>query len=161
MVLPCGGSYGDLEQLLKQELVPQSQYAVFSQGPPGAGGGTIISAAPPLWFMEGMAEYLSIGPIDPHTAMWLRDASLEGHLPTIEQLTYDPRIFPYRFGHALWAYIGEKWGDEVIGEILQSSTSGGVAGAFKRAPRPPLPELSNEGRGAPPTNPTPPPGADA
>src|SRR3989449_10757176 len=82
--------------------------------------------------MEGMAEYLSIGPIDPHTAMWLRDASLEGHLPTIEQLTYDPRIFPYRFGHALWAYIGEKWGDEVIGEILQASTAGGVESAFKR-----------------------------
>src|SRR5256885_3758609 len=146
MVLPCGGSYGDLEQLLKQELVPQSQYAVFSQGPPGAGGGTIISAAPPLWFMEGMAEYLSIGPIDPHTAMWLRDASLEGHLPTIEQLTYDPRIFPYRFGHALWAYVGEKWGDEVIGEILQASTSGGVEQAFKRALGLSLEELSNEWR---------------
>src|SRR3989454_6466482 len=108
--------------------------------------------------MEGMAEYLSIGPIDPHTAMWLRDASLEGHLPTIEQLTYDPRIFPYRFGHALWAYIGEKWGDEVIGEILQSSTSGGVAGAFKRAPRLSLDELSNEWRGARPSTHPPPPG---
>src|SRR3989475_5904784 len=98
--------------------------------------------------MEGMAEYLSIGPIDPHTAMWLRDASLEGHLPTIEQLTYDPRIFPYRFGHALWAYVGEKWGDEVIGEILQSSTSGGVEGAFKRALGLSLEELSNEWRDA-------------
>src|SRR5439155_1736561 len=82
------------------------------------------------------------------TAMCLPDASLEGHLPTIEQLTYDPRIFPYRFGHALWAYIGEKWGDEVIVEILQSSTSGGVAGAFKRALGLSLDELSNEWRDA-------------
>src|SRR3989449_1909655 len=98
--------------------------------------------------MEGMAEYLSIGPIDPHTAMWLRDASLEGHLPTIEQLTYDPRIFPYRFGHALWAYIGEKWGDEVIGEILQASASAGVEGAFKRAIGLSLDDLSNEWRDA-------------
>src|SRR3989449_11678761 len=98
--------------------------------------------------MEGMAEYLSISPIDPHTAMWLRDASLEGHLPTIEQLTYDPRIFPYRFGHALWAYVGEKWGDEVIGEILQASTSGGVEQAFKRALGLSLEELSNEWRDA-------------
>src|SRR3989441_11004038 len=93
-----------------------------------------------------MAEYLSIGPIDPHSAMWLRDASLEGHLPTIEQLTYDPRIFPYRFGHALWAYIGEKWGDEVIGEILQSSTSGGAAAALKRASAPSLDRASYEWR---------------
>src|SRR2546429_4030343 len=98
--------------------------------------------------MEGMAEYLSIGPIEPHTSMWLRDAALEGHLPTIEQLTYDPRIFPYRFGHAIWAYIGEKWGDEVIGEILQASTAGGVENAFKRALGLSLDDLSSEWRDA-------------
>src|SRR5439155_14747734 len=86
------------------------------------------------------------GPIDPHTSMWLRDASLEGHLPTIEQLTYDPRIFPYRFGHALCAYIGEKWGDEVVGEILQASTAGGVEAAFKRALGLSLDDLSSEWR---------------
>ena len=148
MVLPFTGSYAELEHVMQHEMVHQFQYDVFSHGRAGAGVGTIISVNPPLWFMEGMAEYLSIGPIDPHTAMWLRDASLEGHLPTIEQLTYDPRIFPYRFGHALWAYIGEKWGDEVIGEILQSSTSGGVAGAFKRALGLSLDELSNEWRDA-------------
>src|SRR3989442_11517448 len=106
--------------------------------------------------MEGMAEYLCIGPIDPHTSMWLRDAALEGHLPTIEQLTYDPRIFPYRFGHALWAYIGEKWGDEVIGEILQASTAGGVESAFKRGLGLSLDDLSNEWRGAGPTTYLPP-----
>src|SRR5205823_5668328 len=82
-----------LEHVMQHEMVHQFQYDVFSHGRAGAGVGTIISVNPPLWFMEGMAEYLSIGPIDPHTAMWLRDASLEGHLPTIEQLTYDPRIF--------------------------------------------------------------------
>src|SRR2546425_2958812 len=65
---------------------------------------------------------------------------------------------PYRFGHALWAYIGEKWGDEVIGEILQSSTSGGVAGAFKRAPGLSLDELSKEWRGGGATTHPPPPG---
>src|SRR2546426_1350461 len=156
MVLPFTGSYGELEHVLQHEMVHQFQYDIYSRGRIGAGVQTLISVNPPLWFMEGMAEYLSIGPIDPHTAMWLRDASLEGHLPTIEQLTYDPRIFPYRFGHALWAYIGEKWGDEVIGEILQSSTSGGVAGAFKRALGLSLEELSNEWRGARPTTPPPP-----
>jgi len=44
--------------------------------------------------MEGMAEYLSRGPIDPETAMWVRDAALEGHLPSIEEMTNDPYIFP-------------------------------------------------------------------
>src|SRR5437879_2647951 len=81
--------------------------------------------------MEGMAEYLSVGPIDNHTAMWLRDAAVEGHLPTLQELSYD-EVFPYYFGHAIWAYIGEKWGDEAVGQILQASTSAGVEGAFKR-----------------------------
>src|SRR3989442_8329235 len=148
MVLPFTGSYGELEHVLQHEMVHQFQYDVFSHGHAGAGVGTIISVNPPLWFMEGMAEYLSIDPIDPNTAMWLRDASLERPLTTIEQLTYDPRILPWRLGHALWAYVGEKWGDEVIGEILQSSTSGGVAGAFKRALGLSLEDLSNEWRDA-------------
>jgi hypothetical protein len=33
-----------------------------------------------------MAEYLSIGPVDPHTAMWMRDAVLREELPGIRQL---------------------------------------------------------------------------
>ncbi|PYO68346.1 MAG: peptidase S9 [Gemmatimonadetes bacterium] len=148
MVLPFTGSYAELEHVIGHEMVHQFQYDVFSRGRIGAGVQTLINVNPPLWFMEGMAEYLSIGPIDPHTSMWLRDASLEGHLPTIEQLTYDPRIFPYRFGHALWAYIGEKWGDEVIGEILQASTAGGVEAAFKRALGLSLDDLSSEWRDA-------------
>ncbi len=148
MVLPFTGSYAELEHVIGHEMVHQFQYDVFSRGRIGAGVQTLVDVNPPLWFMEGMAEYLSIGPIDPHTSMWLRDAALEGHLPTIEQLTYDPRIFPYRFGHALWAYIGEKWGDEVIGEILQASTAGGVENAFKRGLGLSLDDLSNEWRDA-------------
>ena len=148
MVLPFTGSYAELEHVIGHEMVHQFQYDVFSRGRIGAGVQTLINVNPPLWFMEGMAEYLSLGPIDNHTAMWLRDASLEGHLPTIEQLTYDPRIFPYYFGHALWAYIGEKWSDEVIGEILQGSTASGVEGAFKRALGLSLDDLSSEWRDA-------------
>src|SRR5882762_90084 len=148
MVLPFTGSYADLEHVLQHEMTHQFQFDVYSRGRPGAGVQTLISVAPPLWFMEGMAEYLSLGPINPETAMWLRDASLEGHLPTIEEMTYDPNIFPYRYGHALWSYIGEKWGDEVIGEILQASASSGVENAFKRALGLTLDELSADWRDA-------------
>src|SRR5438105_8740304 len=147
-VLPFTGSYAEFEHVLQHEMVHQFQYDVYSRGRPGAGVQTLMSVNPPLWFMEGMAEYLSRGPIDPETAMWLRDAALEGHLPSIEDMTVDPGIFPYRYGHALWAYIGEKWGDEVIGEILQSSASAGLDAAFKRALGRSLEDLSNDWRDA-------------
>src|SRR6266568_3923472 len=133
MVLPFTGSYAEFEHVIGHEMVHQFQFDVISRGRIGAGVQTLVNANLPLWFMEGMAEYLSIGPIDPLTSMTLRDASLEGHLPTIEEMTYDPRIFPYHFGHALLAYVGEKWGDEAIGQILQASVSSGVEGGFKRS----------------------------
>ena len=148
MVLPFTGSYAELEHVLGHEMVHQFQYDVISRGRIGAGVQTLVNANLPGWFMEGMAEYLSIGPIDPLTSMWLRDASLEGHLPTVEEMTYDPRIFPYRFGHALLAYVGEKWGDEAIGQILQAAVSTGVEGGFKRALGVTLDDLSSEWRDA-------------
>jgi Tol biopolymer transport system component len=147
MVLPFTGSYAEFEHVLQHEMVHQFQYDVYSRGRPGGGVQTMISVNPPLWFMEGMAEYLSLGPLDPNTTMWLRDASLEGHLPTIEELTYGD-VFPYYYGHAIWAYIGEKWGDEVIGEILQASASSGVETAVKRALGLSLDQLSDEWRDA-------------
>ena len=147
MVIPFTGSYADFEHVMGHEMVHQFQFDVYSRGRIGAGIQTIVNVNPPLWFMEGMAEYLSVGPIDPHTAMWLRDASLEGHLPTIEEMTYQ-QIFPYYFGHALWAYVGEKWGDEAIGQVLQASVSGGIEGAFKRTLGITLDDLSSEWRDA-------------
>jgi len=147
MLLPFTGSYAELEHVIGHEMVHQFQYDVISRGRIGAGMQTYIHANLPLWFIEGMAEYLSVGPIDPHTSMWLRDASLEGHLPTLEDLTYE-RVFPYYFGHAIWAYIGEKWGDESIGQILQASVQTGAEGGFKRTLGITLDDLISEWRDA-------------
>ena len=148
MVLPFTGAYAELEHVLQHEMVHQFQFDVFSHGQIGGGLTTLATVSPPLWFMEGMAEYLSLGPPDALTMMWLRDAAIEGKLPTIAQMSFDPRIFPYHFGHALFAYVGEKWGDEAIGEILQASVASGVEGAFRRALGRPVEDLSDEWRDA-------------
>ena len=75
---------------------------------------------PPLWFSEGMAEYLSTG-MDNHTEMWLRDASLGGYLLPLEVLSYARDIRVYRFGQSVLHFIGQKYGDEKIGEIVQKA----------------------------------------
>src|SRR5213078_4576109 len=72
------------------------------------------------------AEYLSLGPVDPNTAMWLRDAAQHHKLPTIRQL-YDPRYFPYRYGQAFWAFIAGHFGDEIVGQILRKAGRSGDA----------------------------------
>ena len=134
ILLPFTGSYEELGHVLQHEMVHQFQYDIWSRGRAGAGLQTIININPPLWFVEGMAEYLSIGTVDPNTAMWLRDAAREGKIPTILQLETDPYIFPYRFGQALLAFIGDRWGDESIGAIMQGTLAGGggLEGSVRR-----------------------------
>jgi Tol biopolymer transport system component len=148
-VMPFTGSYSDFEHVLMHEMAHQFQYDVWSRGRAGAGFATLVAIAPSLWFAEGMAEYLSTGPINAETAMWLRDASLEGKLPTIDQMTVDPyEFFPYRFGHALWSYVAERWGDEAVGAILKATLAGGVEPAFRRTIGLTLDQLSEQWRDA-------------
>ena len=75
--------------------------------------------------------------------MWLRDGALRGDIPTIERMTNDPRVFPYRWGQALWAYVGGRWGDLAIGQILKLTGQGvPYPTAFERILNITLEELS-------------------
>jgi hypothetical protein len=133
MLLNFTGDYRSFEHVLTHEMVHAFQYDVFARGKAGNGLQTLAQYMPPLWFAEGMAEYLSLGPASTTTTTWMRDAALFGKIPTIEQLTKEPdKYFPYRFGHSLWAFVGQKWGDEAIGQIMNSVPSVGVERAFKR-----------------------------
>jgi Tol biopolymer transport system component len=147
MLLNFTGDYRSFEHVLTHEMVHAFQYDIFARGKAGNGLQTLSQYLPPLWFAEGMAEYLSIGPAWPSTTTWMRDAALYGKLPTIEQLTDDPeKFFPYRFGHSLWSYIGQKWGDEAIGQIMNSVPSVGVERAFRRELGVSFEELGDEWR---------------
>lgn len=86
----------------------------------------------PLWFIEGMAEYLSIGPVDAHTALWMRDAVQSDRLPTLNDLTLNPQFFPYRWGHAWWAYVTGTWGEQVVRPLFLTAIRSGIDGALKR-----------------------------
>ncbi|MEP6690369.1 MAG: hypothetical protein ABJD07_04385 [Gemmatimonadaceae bacterium] len=145
MLLPFTGDYASFEQVLTHEMVHEFQFDVFARGKAGNGLTSLAQANPPLWFMEGMAEYLSIGPYHPHTATWIRDAALNASLPSIAQMTERPdKYFPYRFGESLWAYVGKGWGDEVIGPILQGATTVGVERAIRRELGRSLADLSDD-----------------
>jgi Tol biopolymer transport system component len=114
IVMPFAGPLAETDHVLGHELVHAFQYDIT-----GRRGQQLPTAVQlPLWFIEGMAEYLSVGPIDPHTAMWMRDAARREKLPTIKQLS-NPRFFPYRYGQALWSYIAGRFGDATVGEILK------------------------------------------
>jgi Tol biopolymer transport system component len=118
IAMPFAAGLGETDHVLGHEIAHAFQIDVARRAKQDA-------FTLPGWFIEGMAEYLSLGAGNPHTMMWLRDAALYTRLPTVKQLS-DPRYFPYRYGHAFWSYLASRYGDEIIGRILRSKVRGMV-----------------------------------
>jgi len=127
VIMPLTGSYGETDHVLGHELVHSFQYDIALRK--DNEGFSLRNM--PLWFIEGMAEYLSVGRQDSHTAMWMRDAAVREDLPTIRQLTRDQQsYFPYRYGQAYMAYIGGKYGDATVTDLYKMSGRVGLDSAF-------------------------------
>ena len=129
VIMPLTGSYWDTDHVLGHELVHAFQYNIAQSR---RGGGLQGLNTLPLWLIEGMAEYLSVGRDDPLTAMWIRDAIRRDELPTIKQMTRETKFFPYRFGQALWAYIGGTYGDDAVIQIYRRSLRVGFEPAIRQ-----------------------------
>src|SRR5690606_29169594 len=87
----------------------------------------------PLWMVEGMAEYFSIGKKDAFTAMWMRDAYLNNDIPSLQAMTENMnRYFPYRYGQAFWSYIGSTYGDTVIMPLFKATAMYGYEMGIRR-----------------------------
>lgn len=140
VVLPFTGVNEEDDHVLGHELVHAFQYNIIKSRP----GGLQSAGQVPLWFIEGLAEYLSIGSFDPLTAMWMRDAVLNEDLPDIDEVSTNYKYFPYRYGHAIWAYIAGKWGDDVITSLFQSVLASGWEEGFRKVLRVSVDSLSLE-----------------
>jgi Tol biopolymer transport system component len=86
----------------------------------------------PLWMIEGMAEYLSLGKKDAYTAMWMRDAYLNKDIPSVRDLTESNKYFPYRYGEAFWSFIGSTYGDTVIVPFFKNTARFGLDYGIRR-----------------------------
>lgn len=119
VILPITGSYRQFNHVLVHELVHAFQFDLMLRS-------EIANRRfnPPLWFVEGMAEYLSNG-MDNVTRMWVRDGLNEKNLLTVKQLnsTYDIRV--YRIGQSLWHYLGETHGKQITGKLLKAALRSG------------------------------------
>ena len=127
VIMPLTGIYSETDHVLGHELVHSFQYDI---GLMRNDSSRFALQLLPLWLVEGMAEYLSVGREDPNTAMWMRDAALRDDLPTIEQMTRSNKYFPYRYGQAYLAYIGGKYGDAAVVNLFKMGGRTGVDSAF-------------------------------
>jgi Tol biopolymer transport system component len=112
IVMPFAPTLAETDQVLGHEIAHAFQFDMAK----GYGG----PAAWPLWAIEGMAQYLSLGAQDREAAMWLRDAVRFELLPT--RASQAAQMFsPYRYGSAMWAYLAGRFGDRVMADVLTAA----------------------------------------
>ncbi|MFL5460392.1 MAG: peptidase S9, partial [Gemmatimonadales bacterium] len=131
VVLPLTGDYAENDHVIGHEMVHVFQFDVAASMVNNRRRFNLELM--PLWIVEGMAEYFSKGRIDPLTSMWIRDATIHDRLPDYKKLTRDPRYFPYRYGQAVLAYIGGRFGDDAVVRYFLAAGSGDPESAFERA----------------------------
>ena len=128
VIMPIAMSNAQTKHVLGHELVHAFQYNIVING-----DSTNIRnlANLPLWMIEGLAEYMSIGRVDANTSLWMRDAVLNDKVPSIKDLS-NPEYFPYRWGQAFWAFITGLKGDEIISPLFRSTAKYGLEAAIKK-----------------------------
>jgi len=117
VVLPFDGSLKEFQHVIKHELIH-----VFTTNYVSdilRNHGKIADRMPPLWFVEGLAEYWSTN-WDSKGEMVLRDAVINSYIVGLndwEQVagTY----FMYKLGQNILMYISEKYGEDKILTLLR------------------------------------------
>lgn len=113
ITMPFAPSMAETHRVLGHEIVHAFQFDIARKH----GGET----SQPLWFIEGMAEYLSRGSLDSESSLWLRDAVLSGRIPKTPRRAAR-EMSPYLYGHAFWSYLGARFGDDVVEKALKPGT---------------------------------------
>lgn len=128
VIMPIAMSNQQTNHVLGHEMVHAFQYHLMTEG-----DSTSLRnlSRIPLWIVEGLAEYMSIGRVDAHTAMWMRDAVLNNDVPSIKDLN-SGRYFPYRYGQAFWAFLTGVYGDNIIEPFFVATGKYGLETAVKR-----------------------------
>ena len=116
IALPFGLGLAETNHVIGHELVHAFQYDLARRGHPSV-------VMMPLWFIEGMAEYLTLGPDDPHTAIWMRDVARQEKMPSLKDLN-SSRYFPYRYGHGVWTFLTRRYGEDVLPRVLKAKPQG-------------------------------------
>jgi hypothetical protein len=115
IAMPVSAGLAETDHVLGHEIVHAFQYDIADSA-----GHNLASV--PLWFVEGMAEYLVTGGPDSQTDLIMRDAVAHNRLPSIRAL-HDYQVSPYRSGQAFWAWLAGQFGDDVVARILKAPQS--------------------------------------
>lgn len=120
VVVPYSGNLSYFEHVLSHELTHAVQGLIWGNG--HINRLTLLGLNIPLWMIEGMAEFNSIG-IDAQCEMMVREALLGGTLPTLAELSdlytleTSQYYFVYKEGQIFYEYLTETYGQSSISNL--------------------------------------------
>ncbi len=116
VVLAVASTNAETDHVLGHELVHQFQYDIAQKSERFQNFVRL-----PLFVIEGMAEYFSVGREDALTSMWMRDAALRDDVPSLEELQSSGRYNEYQYGQPFWAYVAGEYSDEAAVRLFRTS----------------------------------------
>ncbi|RKX71040.1 hypothetical protein DRP53_02880 [candidate division WOR-3 bacterium] len=117
VVVPFTGSYREFRHVLRHELVHVFQFQIFRRTSVSSILSTEIFQTIPLWIIEGMAEYLSVG-WDTEADIYLKDLMLSEKLIPLSELGYYGGYIIYKEGQSFYEFIDRRYGRESIGKFI-------------------------------------------
>lgn len=115
IVVPFEGSYRQFDHVLAHEMIHAVMFEALRQDAGSRIAGA-IQMRMPLWFSEGIAEYVSLD-WDRPSEMWLMDAVTAGYLP---MPTGDIQGFlAYRAGQNFLFYLDRTFGPGTVKKLVQ------------------------------------------
>lgn len=118
VVIPSTGSLNDFRHVIRHELVhvfmTNKVYRVLVDHRKPA------DVLPPLWFVEGLAEYMSTDP-DAQAEMVMRDAVLNNYFVGIgDMFSIYGTFLMYKEGQNFLEFVEEKYGKEKVPLMLEN-----------------------------------------
>ncbi|MEE8577428.1 MAG: hypothetical protein V3T31_09250, partial [candidate division Zixibacteria bacterium] len=112
VVVPFHGSYSDFDHVIRHELV--HVFTISKLSSVTRNQARIRYGYPPLWFIEGLAEFWSED-WDTEADMIVKDMVVSGNLPSIrEMIAYRGTYFMYKLGQSICSFIDREYGSEKL-----------------------------------------------
>ena len=122
VVVPFNGSFFDFEHVIVHELV--HVFTISKLDEVMRRQGTLRLTGPPLWFIEGLAEYWSED-WDTEADMIVKDMVYRGDiLPVTQFWQVEGTYFMYKLGQSVCKFIDDTYGTDKLVLIFENWTKG-------------------------------------
>jgi hypothetical protein len=119
VAVPFTGSYANFRHVVRHELVHAFMLEKINQVMLEQGRFTY--SHPPLWFVEGIAEYFADSPQNTQGNMFVRDALINDRLLDLNEIwRIQGSFMMYKEGEAVINYIASSFGEGAVIQILEN-----------------------------------------